>query len=209
MLWGVLLWIFSYFCSLRMHKRNTLPVPVPVPTGSVRYIDLVESRIVQKVSMFRPLSLWVWPGKRLNVSVGITQVAHHGGGDASRLVEVDMSDGTVQCCQGSGSEQHHGIRGIRGISTHIILAFFRGCAASASASDSDSHSRTTSSTVRSVVDLSSFLNARRSADLFFEDVVSLVIAHGLLSAEARPTSLCIVLSDLSERTFQEGQVVVW
>ena len=182
MLWGVLLWIFRLFFSLRMHKRDTLPVPVP--TGSVRYIDLVESRIVKNVSMFRPLSLWVWPGKRLNVSVGITQVAPHGGGDASRLVEVDMSDGTVQCC---GSEQHHG--------THIILAFFKGCA-------SASHSRRS-------VDLSSFLNARRSADLFFEDVVSLVIAHGLLSAEARPTSLCIVLSDLAERTFQEGQVVAW
>lgn len=195
MLW-LLLWILSVFCSRQNLRncRNTLPVP----TGSVRFIDLIESQIVKKISTLRPLSFWVWPGKRLSISLAITQVAPQGGEARASLVEVDMSDGTVQCMtggsQGYGGEQH--ISGMSGMSTNIILAFFRGC----------SHSRT--STVKSR-DLSSVLNARRSSELCFEDVVSLVIAHGLLSVEARPESLCIVLADLSERVFGEGEVVTW
>lgn len=201
MLW-VLLWILSIFCSRRnlRNRRDTLPVP----TGSVRFIDLIESQIVKKISTFRPLSFWVWPGKRLSVTLAITQVAPQGGEARAGLVEVDMSDGTVQCMtgsqgygggSGSGAEQHmQGVSGMSGMSTHvIILSFFKGCSACTGKSR----------------DISSFLNKRRSARLCFEDVVSLVIAHGLLNAEARPTSLCVVLADLSEMTFREGQVVAW
>lgn len=203
MLW-IVLWLLSLLYGCRKRKVVLTHASPAVPTGSVRWIDLVESRIVKRVTTMRPISICVWPGRRINLALSLTDTANDaaGAGAGGALVEVDMSDGSVECRQDRGvsalSAQHciHGVSGIsRGGAeeTHIILAFFRGGKVSSSSKD-----------------LTAFLNARKHARLFFEDVASLTIAHGLMAPfDEAPKLLHIVLADLSERTFGEGQVVAW
>ena len=216
MLW-ILLWLLSVFRNTGEARRNTnnrcRSRPQPVPTGSLRWIDLRESRIVRRVSTLRPsLSLWLWPGRCLTVTFGTVSVASSASASASAsaeehrggLVEVDMSDGSVEC-----RHSHAGIQGTRCIQGihrghHVILAFFRGGGGSKPPTQ-----KGRAKTAGNGGDLSAFLNARRLSGLYFEDLVALVAAHGLLPQGHRPDALYVVLADLSEHVFEEGQIVSW
>ena len=131
---------------------------------------------------------------------------------------MDMSDGSVECRQSHPAPTH--VRGVG--SLHVILAFFRGNnnnnininsnnnnSNNNRNNENNKNNKNTENTKNNKKDLSSFLNARRFSGLYFEDVVSLVIAHGLLPPGHMPESLYVVLADLSEHVFAEGQLVAW
>jgi hypothetical protein len=191
-LWTLRTLVLPVFDRTNVGKRDA------IPTGTVRWVDLDAGKIIRldrRVGM--TTRLWLGPihGLELRFVLTTRHPTHVAKNDDAVIVEVEMDDGRVECRKRDVSYMH----GV-GVHRHAILAFFSSCIKGGDSGDSTD-------------DISTFLNARLDSRLQFADVVALAMAHGLLGKKSikcyHPRSLCVVLTDLSERVYVDGDIVHW